>query len=727
MLNLVKNNPYRFLGVYSNSPIKERVANASKLKAYLKVGKSVSFPFDILDLIPTIERSADGLEVANACLNLPMDQIKHALFWFIKGSSIDTVALGHLQTGNIEKCLEILSKKESFSSLINKGVISFIQDNLGNAIDCITRVIHDDDYRREFITSVAGEEFDIEEDELAVMFIDALQEEIAVSKLLKLFEENGSSADDDELLKSRAIDEPRNEILSAISEAKDAGNTASAQYAAGVHLMQTTKAPLSTLKNLLDTDDMAYQTVVDKLATQILQCGINYYNKSKEDEDTQIEKAYALQNYALSIAVGRLVKERCAENVAILEKKKKELPPKAVRFYDKKIKEQLVAAVKRPNKSSVSQELVEACAPYLASIKDELGSTHEYYLQISTLVVAAGLSKVIDEFNSMMNDSLKIQLLLDRENTLNKLRTMFRSAWKATLYMDKLDMDPDFRSSRFNQQKLALRKQVVELIDVNQSVRLSMRSDNAEFAACNSISSYKRYLEIFSEGKHVAEARAAIEKLEFEACKSSDACKEFMSKYPKTKFPIEELLEELTFKEADGSIIRLQRYLDEYPGGVFYDAAVKALDLCEFEACRTLEDWNKYLKTHPNGLYRKQAQDCITEESLWQECIKSEGKEKYKEYLAKYPSGRHRREAEKQASACYIATMVYGDYNHPQVVALRGFRDDFLRTSVLGRAFIGFYYKNSPKWVEKMQGKSVINKMIRKALNVLIKIYNHEC
>lgn len=727
MLSLVKNNPYRFLGVYSNSPIKERVANANKLKAFLKVGKTLSFPSDVADLIPAMERTADGLDVANASLNLPVDQIKHALFWFINGSSMDSVALGHLQAGNIEKSLEILSKKDSFSSLINRGVISFIQDDKGRAIDCITKVIHDDDYRAAFLASIVGEEFKLEESELATMFIDSLQQEIPVSQLKSLYETYGTSADDNDILTARAVDGPRNEILNAISEAKDAANTPTAQYLAGVHLMQKTTAPLATLKDMLGIDDMAFQTVVDKLATQILQCGINYYNTTKDEEDVQIEKAYALQNYALSIAVGRLVKERCAENVAILEKKKKELPPKAVRFYDKKIKEQLIAAVKSPNKSSVSQELVKACAPYLASIKDELGSTHEYYLQISTIVVAAGLSKVIDEFNSIMNDSLKIQLLLDRENTLNKLKTMFRSAWKAILYMDKLDMDPDFRSSRFNQQKLALRKQVEELIDVNQSVRLSVRSDNAEFAACNSISSYKHYLEIFSEGKHVAEARAAIEKLEFEACKSSDACKEFMSKYPKTKFPIEELLEELTFREAKGSVIRLQGYLDEYPGGVFYDEAVCELDKCEFEACRTLEDWSRYLKTHPKGVYRKQAQDYITEESLWQECIKSEGKEKYKEYLAKYPSGRHRREAEKQASACYIATMVYGDYNHPQVVALRGFRDDFLRASVLGRAFIGFYYKNSPTWVEKMQGKSVINKMIRKALNVLIKIYSHGC
>ena len=38
-MNIIINNPYRQLGVYSNSPIKERVANHNRLKAFLKVGQ----------------------------------------------------------------------------------------------------------------------------------------------------------------------------------------------------------------------------------------------------------------------------------------------------------------------------------------------------------------------------------------------------------------------------------------------------------------------------------------------------------------------------------------------------------------------------------------------------------------------------------------------------------------------------------------------------------------
>ena len=42
-MNILQNNPYRLLGVYSNSPTKERLANHNRMKAFLKVGKSVFF------------------------------------------------------------------------------------------------------------------------------------------------------------------------------------------------------------------------------------------------------------------------------------------------------------------------------------------------------------------------------------------------------------------------------------------------------------------------------------------------------------------------------------------------------------------------------------------------------------------------------------------------------------------------------------------------------------
>ena len=69
---------------------------------------------------------------------------------------------------------------------------------------------------------------------------------------------------------------------------------------------------------------------------------------------------------------------------------------------------------------------------------------------------------------------------------------------------------------------------------------------------------------------------------------------------------------------------------------------------------------------------------------------------------------------------CYIATMVYGDYDHPQVMVLRDFRDNFLSNYSIGRNFIQFYYKYSPSWVEAMKNMKGANLFIRFVLNKII-------
>lgn len=46
--------------------------------------------------------------------------------------------------------------------------------------------------------------------------------------------------------------------------------------------------------------------------------------------------------------------------------------------------------------------------------------------------------------------------------------------------------------------------------------------------------------------------------------------------------------------------------------------------------------------------------------------------------------------------SCFIATAVYGDACHPDVQALRRFRDEYLMTNPAGRAFVGLYYRYSP-------------------------------
>ncbi len=69
---------------------------------------------------------------------------------------------------------------------------------------------------------------------------------------------------------------------------------------------------------------------------------------------------------------------------------------------------------------------------------------------------------------------------------------------------------------------------------------------------------------------------------------------------------------------------------------------------------------------------------------------------------------------------CYIATAVYGDYDAPQVIILRKFRDTVLQESLLGRLFIKMYYKYSPPVAARLEKTMRINSFVRKILDIFI-------
>tara|TARA_B100000795_G_C22664514_1_gene385421 strand:+ start:320 stop:850 length:531 start_codon:yes stop_codon:yes gene_type:complete len=76
--------------------------------------------------------------------------------------------------------------------------------------------------------------------------------------------------------------------------------------------------------------------------------------------------------------------------------------------------------------------------------------------------------------------------------------------------------------------------------------------------------------------------------------------------------------------------------------------------------------------------------------------------------------------SDSSSEGCYIATMAYGDYEHPQVLELRKFRDEILKQSFLGRIFIILYYKFSPFMVKKLKEKERINIKIKELLDKFI-------
>lgn len=726
MLDKIVNNPFRILGVYANARPAEIVSNCDDMEAYISIGKAVSFDLDFNNLMPQVLRTADSVSNAKKQINLPKDKLMHALFWFIKDSS-SAHAVNYLKKGDFDNAYEVFDIEESFASRINKAVAALIQnDDLGLAIANITEIIHDSDdlgLRDDFVRSICGDAFSITEDELAHLYIDTLLEEKDAQELLNLFIEKGVSQDDDDYLKEKVINEPISRINAEIAKAKAVQrDDADANYRAGKALMNNTKSDLALVKKLLGATDMKYQILADDLADTILQCGVNYYNNTQDDDS--IDKTMVLQKYACKIAVGKMCKDRGNQNVAILEKRKEELPPKEARYYDKKIKDILAVYMTEPDKISSAISLIKKVVPYLMSIKEVLGGSNTYYLRMSTLIVNASLHNIIEEFNSVMNDSIKLNLLLDIEGTMRTIRNVFDQAWKATLYMDKLDMEPEFKRERYNPNRSSLKKQVEQVINVYQTVSLDMRGEKKIFEDCRTVSDLNNYTSLFPGGKYASQVKDRIEKMEYDACTSTQDCQKFKDKYPRTKYDINSKWEECYYKQCR-NISHYEGYLRDYPNGKYVSQVKANIDKLSYESCRSVSDYRTYMSKFPHGKYYSQAKLFVEDEEMWNRCTSSDSKDLYKDYLAKFPNGRHKKEAEQKASACYIATMCYNDYDHPQVMVLRDFRDSVLLQHYWGEAFVRFYYRNSPQWVECLKDKAFVNKVIRKMLDKFIILYKY--
>lgn len=72
------------------------------------------------------------------------------------------------------------------------------------------------------------------------------------------------------------------------------------------------------------------------------------------------------------------------------------------------------------------------------------------------------------------------------------------------------------------------------------------------------------------------------------------------------------------------------------------------------------------------------------------------------------------------SEGCYIATAVYGSYDHPQTILLRRYRDEVLAKRVTGRLFVRLYYCISPHLVKMLGSHDAFNRFWRKRLDAMV-------
>lgn len=71
---------------------------------------------------------------------------------------------------------------------------------------------------------------------------------------------------------------------------------------------------------------------------------------------------------------------------------------------------------------------------------------------------------------------------------------------------------------------------------------------------------------------------------------------------------------------------------------------------------------------------------------------------------------------------CFVVTASYGDTNHPIVNEFRGFRDDILKPTTAGKAFVEWYYKHGPVIAAFIEDKPVLKAIARSVLRPLASV-----
>ena len=593
---IVLQNPYRILGVYANSAKKDIVANKGKATAFVRVGKPVEFPLDLKGILPVLNRTLDLMNEAEAHLAIAKEQIKYAQFWFLKMNPIDDVAFNHLVAGNMTQAKEIWSKQESLSSLQNKLVCYLIEDKPWLALKIAEKLY--EKFGESYISKVdANCTLQMSGTELLHQFIDSLGEEAGMQKLLGYELGDETKA----YISSQTVGPLISKISSEVDKAKKVDHKdPKARIEAAKKLVTSTKEAFAQLKSILSANDSQFQMIADKLGQEILQCGIDYFNNSKEEG--RHHTAMKMQKYAQSIVVGTLAKQRCEENIRILQEMIDKLPPEEI-VHEYNLLLSIIAEFVNPPKKETSKgvtileqprllrslfddivgpllpdnssdilSFIKRIRPLVVAMKEKVGRNEPHYVEICTLIGKVAISKSVESLNKAQDilndwgmraanavnnpyDSSNRNVVSHYNSLLSEFKSMVSNTWEVLLEIELLDVTKDFRTDRLNPNKSALKS-----IGASAGLSLPIKAKDPTifyteedcFRVCNTYSSYANYIERFPKGKYSEEAKekmVATEKREFEACSSIPSYEGFIRKYPKSSFvqKAKEKIEELKY------------------------------------------------------------------------------------------------------------------------------------------------------------------------------------
>lgn len=372
----ILNNPYRIAGIISNASAREVLARKNRISAYAKVGKEITSEFDFYFLNP-IERTNSIIDKAFSDIEQNQNKVIHSLFWFTNLNTVDNTAIQHLITGNKEKAIEIWDKltdekevtSKNFSAFNNIATLYLLEDSkdvIKKGITNKIKLIESENFK-DFVHIVADETFSIDKNK---------QIEILIDELLTQFKGKYSTAETIELfnycdgitkkyVSKKFTEEPIHKIETQIEQCskkrfKDKSNA----YKFGTELYNNTLIDLRHLESIVGNNNLQYKMLTDNISKELLQCSIDYFNKSSElnKSNDYLHEAIKLARLAENVAVNVTSKNKAKENISTLEGMKDSELNQAIDVL------KTVKAAYETNKAKITKEVLETPMNYNQSI-----------------------------------------------------------------------------------------------------------------------------------------------------------------------------------------------------------------------------------------------------------------------------------------------------------------------------------------------------------------------
>lgn len=416
-MDIIRNNPYRILGVLSNASRKDIERNKSQIKAFAKVGRTPSFPYDFEESLVPVIRTEKSLNEAIGKLTFDKDKIAYGLFWFIDTMPTDTMALDYLRVGNIDECINTFSSKSSYSTYISLGILYIIKRDWSSAIYWYARFWEYTPFYEKFVLDITNSSATIAlDEELDVFTTNLINSFHSVNWLTVLNNTKaipgGKVELGDWLIKSRlyaslapkCVNLIKSKLDSYLEEASNVSRTdANANLSMAAKLEQSCKELLSSLKSTLEYDNITYIRYADKVALQILDNCIYYYNND-QNNPVHPKNVLRLVRFCTKIAEGKLAKDRCKKNFDVIKEAYDNMCPQEVVEEVTFIENQMKRAF---SKSDIIDnnwliDSINECHNRLLDIAKSIGMNERYYWRLSERVVLFYLNKIIEFINAAM-------------------------------------------------------------------------------------------------------------------------------------------------------------------------------------------------------------------------------------------------------------------------------------------------------------------------------------